>query len=110
MPVYKRVENTQSFVKQRNYCVSLLRKSKRNYYSNLIVKDARNSGKRLRLFFPIKQNLLFLPPQQRTGKSLKIKITLLTSLPITLQMLHLRFEFQNLATSIHSVREYLVLP
>ena len=33
----------QAFVKQRNYCVSLLRKSKRNYYSNLNVKDITNN-------------------------------------------------------------------
>ena len=32
-------EIRQAFVKQRNYCVSLLRKSKRNYYSNLDAKD-----------------------------------------------------------------------
>ena len=32
-------EIRQAFVKQRNYCVSLLRKWKRNYYSNLDAKD-----------------------------------------------------------------------
>ena len=32
-------EIRQAFVKQRNYCVSLLRKSKMNYYSNLDAKD-----------------------------------------------------------------------
>ena len=32
-------EISQAFVKQHNYCVFLLRKSKRNYYSNLDAKD-----------------------------------------------------------------------
>ena len=30
---------------QHNYCVSLLRKSKRNYYSNLTVKDVTDNKK-----------------------------------------------------------------
>ena len=32
-------ENKRKYTKQRNYCVSLLRKSKREYYSNLDVKN-----------------------------------------------------------------------
>ena len=32
-------ENERKYTKQRNYCVSLLRKSKREYYSNLDVKN-----------------------------------------------------------------------
>ena len=32
-------ENERKYAKQRNYCVSLLRKSKREYYSNLDVKN-----------------------------------------------------------------------
>ena len=36
---HKIVESRQASVKQRNYCISLLRKVKRNYYSNLNVKD-----------------------------------------------------------------------
>ena len=31
-------ENKTNYVKQRNHCVSLLRKTKREYYSNLDVK------------------------------------------------------------------------
>ena len=45
---HKTDESSKAFVKQCNYCVSLLRRSKRNYYSNLNVKDIltiRNSGK-----------------------------------------------------------------
>ena len=32
-------QNRLSSVKQSNYCVSLLRKTKKDYYSNLNVKD-----------------------------------------------------------------------
>ena len=32
-------ENKRTYTKQRNYCVSLLRKSKREYYSNLDIKN-----------------------------------------------------------------------
>ena len=32
-------ENTRKYTSQRNYCISLLRKSKREYYSNLDVKN-----------------------------------------------------------------------
>ena len=45
---HKRDESKQAFVKQRNYYVSLLRKSKKNYYSNLYANELltiRNSGK-----------------------------------------------------------------
>ena len=42
---HKTDESRQVFVKQRNYCVSLLRKSKRNYYSNLNVKNITDNKK-----------------------------------------------------------------
>ena len=42
---HKTDESRQAFVKQRKYCVSLLRKSKRNYYSNLNVKDITDNQK-----------------------------------------------------------------
>ena len=32
-------QNRLSYVKQRNYCVSVLRKTKKDYYANLNVKD-----------------------------------------------------------------------
>ena len=32
-------ENKRKYTRQRNYCVSLLRKTKREYYSNLDVKN-----------------------------------------------------------------------
>ena len=35
----KTVENKRKYTKQRNYCVSLLRKSKREYDINLDVKN-----------------------------------------------------------------------
>ena len=41
-------ENKISYNKQRNLCVTLLRKSKREYYQNLSVKNAcdkKNFGK-----------------------------------------------------------------
>ena len=41
----KRTELRQAFVKQCNYCVSLIKKSKRNYYSNLNVKDIADGRK-----------------------------------------------------------------
>ena len=39
MSVTKFSESRQAFAKEGNYCASLLRKSKRNYYSNLDAKD-----------------------------------------------------------------------
>ena len=36
-------QNRLSYVKQRNYCVSLLRKNKKDYYANLNVKDIVNN-------------------------------------------------------------------
>ena len=35
----KTEKSKRKYTKQRNYCVSLLRKSKREYYSNLDVKN-----------------------------------------------------------------------
>ena len=57
-------ESMQAFVRQRN-CISLLRKSKRSYCSNLNVKDITYNNKfwkTIKPLFPIKQNLLFLSP------------------------------------------------
>ena len=42
---YKTDESRQAFVKKRNYCVSLLRESKINYYSNRNVKDITDNKK-----------------------------------------------------------------
>ena len=42
---HKTDESRQAFVKQRNCCVCLLRKSRRNYYSNLNVKDITDNKK-----------------------------------------------------------------
>ena len=42
---HKTDKSRQAFVKQRNYGVSLIRKSKRNYYSNLNVKDITDNKK-----------------------------------------------------------------
>ena len=36
-------QNRLSYVKQRNYCVSLLRKTKKDYYANLNVKEIVNN-------------------------------------------------------------------
>ena len=50
-------ENKSRYTKQRNYCVSLLRKTKTQYYSNLDAKVlliTRRSGKQLNLFFQTK--------------------------------------------------------
>ena len=38
-PKKRSEQNRLSYVKQRNYCVSLLRKNKKDYYANLNVKD-----------------------------------------------------------------------
>ena len=35
-------ENKEKFSKQRNYCVSLLRKTEKNYYNNLNEKKITN--------------------------------------------------------------------
>ena len=50
-------ENERKYTKQRNYCVSLLRKSKREYYSNLDVKnitDNKTFWKIVKPFLPDK--------------------------------------------------------
>ena len=62
---HKIVESRQAFVKQRNYCISLPRKLKRNYCRNLNVKDITDNKefwKTIKPLFPIKQNLIFLSP------------------------------------------------
>ena len=46
--------NRINYIKQRNYCVSLLRKTKKRYYAYLNEKDVadnKNSGRLLNLFF-----------------------------------------------------------
>ena len=47
-------ENRENFNKQRNYCVQLVRKSKREYYGNLNeenVTDNKTFWKTVKLFF-----------------------------------------------------------
>ena len=47
-------ENKRKYSKQRNYCVSLLRKTKKNYYSNLNekeIKDNKTFWKTVKPFF-----------------------------------------------------------
>ena len=54
-------ENKKKYSKQRNYCVSLLRKTKKNYYNNLNEKKitaTKFSGKQSRLFSQIKLHLM----------------------------------------------------
>ena len=50
-------ENKRKYSKQRNYCVSLLRKSKSEYFGNLNVKKSATTkyfGKPLSPFYRIK--------------------------------------------------------
>ena len=52
-------ENKTNYVKQRNHCVSLLRKTKREYYSNLDEKKSaitRHFGKLLNQCYPRKSS------------------------------------------------------
>lgn len=59
-------ENIEAFKKQRNYCVNLLRKEKKNFYNNLDVAIMRDN----KLFWDVTKPLV-------TGKSkIKSKITL----------------------------------
>ena len=47
-------QNRLSYVKQRNYCVSLLRKTKKDYYANLNVKhivDNKQFWRTIKLLF-----------------------------------------------------------
>ena len=57
-------QNRLSYVKQRNYCVSLLRKTKKDYYSN--VKDIVNNKQFLRTV----KNLYSLTKPSQIRKSL----------------------------------------
>ena len=65
---------------QHNYCVSLLRKSKRNYYSNLTLKDVTDNKKFWKSIKPpytdkaksavcnsLKDNKRIVESQNRTG-------------------------------------------
>ena len=45
---HKTDESRQAFVKQRNYCVSLLKKLRRNYYSSLDVKDITDNKAKIK--------------------------------------------------------------
>ena len=58
---HKTDEIRQALVKRRNYCLySLLKKSKRNLYSNRDAKDNTDNkkfSKTIKPFFPIKQSL-----------------------------------------------------
>ena len=46
-------QNRLSYVKQRNYCVSLLTKTKKNYYANLNVKDIVDNKQFWRIVKPL---------------------------------------------------------
>ena len=61
---HKTDESKQAFVKQHNYFVTLLWKSKRNYYSNLNGKDITDKKfwKTIKPLFSNKKNHLFLSP------------------------------------------------
>ena len=51
----KTEENRALYVKQRNYCVSLLTKTEKMYYSNLDEKnvtDNKRFGRQLNLYYP----------------------------------------------------------
>ena len=49
-------QNRLSYVKQRNYCVSLLRKTEKDYYANLNVKDILNNKQFWRAIKPLFSN------------------------------------------------------
>ena len=105
---HKIVESRQASVKQRNYCISLLRKVKRNYYSNLNVKDItaiKKFWKTIKPLFLIKQNLLFLSPYKRIRNSWKSN----EIADILNNYLYLCFKYQNSVTSIRSLWGCLVL-
>ena len=52
-------ENKRSYSKQRNYCVSLLRKTKKEYYSNLDEKNVTDNRKFWKTVKPFLQTKLF---------------------------------------------------
>ena len=58
-------QNRLSYVKQRNYCVSLLRKTRKYYYSNLNVKDIVNNKQ----FWRTVKNLYSLTKPSQMRKS-----------------------------------------
>ena len=49
-------ENKESYDMQRNYCVSLLRKSKRDYYNNLNEKNICDNRKFWKIVKPLLSN------------------------------------------------------
>ena len=49
-------ENKESYDMQRNYCVSLLRKSKRDYYNNLNEKNICDNRKFWKVVKPLLSN------------------------------------------------------
>ena len=52
-PKKRSEQNRLSYVKQRNYCVSLLRKTKKDYYANLNVKDIVDNKQFWRIVKPL---------------------------------------------------------
>ena len=95
---HKTEESRQAFVKQRNYCASLPRKSKRNYYSNLNVKDITDNKKIWKTIKPLFSN------KTKSAVSITLKDNnkivdsqneVAKSLTITFQKLYLRSNFQN---------------
>ena len=68
-------QNRLSYVKQRNYCVSLLRKTKKDYYTNLNVKDIVDNKQFLRTVKPL------FPDKPKSNQ----KITLVEDETVTTQ-------------------------
>ena len=59
----KTAESKNAYKKQRNYCVSLLRETKKRFYENLdpnLISDNRKFWKHVKPFFPIKPLLIII--------------------------------------------------
>ena len=107
---YKTVESRQVY--QCNFCVSLLRKSKRNCYSNLNMKGItgnKNYWKTIKPLFFDKTESAGSITLKENKKITENQMKLPTFLIITFQKLYLHFKFQNPVTSIRSLKGCLVL-
>ena len=54
------IESIEAYKKQRNYCVSLLRATKKNYYENLninVIMDSKKFWKSVKPFFSEKSQI-----------------------------------------------------
>lgn len=104
---HKTVDSRQAIVKQRNYCVSLLRTLKRNYYRNLNVKDTTDNmrfWKTIKSIFSDKAKSAVSNILKDNKKIVKNQNKVANIFTITFQKCYLRVKFQSPTKLIRRLR------